>query len=341
MAPIAAILFPLIRMSTPESSPKLGSMVTAWATLRRKISPTDNSVTDNGYGFPGSLSISFGPLMKPAPFEYFDPETIDSALDALADAGDGAVVIAGGQSLVPLLNLRLARPDLVIDPRRISSLHELSVDGSELRAGALVTATRLLSDVRARALPGLSAALAHVGHVQIRNRTTIGGSLAHADPAAELPAWLVACEGSVVLQSRSRGTRVVSAADLFVGSFTTSRQPDELLTEVRVPCFGGPMTVLEVARRPGDFAMAGVVAGVAGADCRVVAFGVGPKPLRLPNAEAILRERGTGHDSIRAAGDAARAEVSPSDDIHGSAEYRRHVVGTLVTRALAELEGAL
>jgi aerobic carbon-monoxide dehydrogenase medium subunit len=282
--------------------------------------------------------------MKPAPFDYFDPTTVDEVLDLLAEHGDDAVVIAGGQSLVPLLNLRLAQPAVVIDPRRCGgALRSFTVGPDGLRCGALVTAAELEASPEVVSLPGLHDALRQIGHVQIRNRTTIGGSIAHADPAAELPALLVALEGSVTLRSRARGERSVAADDLLLGSFMTVREPDELLTEVAMPRFGGAVSVLELGARPGDFATVGVVAGLAGgteglpvADARVVVFGAAGRAQRIRSAEAVLVGAAvTDLDAaIEAAVEIVRAETEATGDAHASEEYRRHVGGTLVGRAL-------
>ncbi|MCU0272402.1 MAG: FAD binding domain-containing protein [Acidimicrobiales bacterium] len=281
--------------------------------------------------------------MKPAPFDYFDPSTVDEVLDLLGDHGDDAVVIAGGQSLVPLLNLRLAQPGVVIDPRRCTDLRSFTVDDGGLTAGALVTAAELEASPDACALPGLHDALRQIGHVQIRNRTTIGGSIAHADPAAELPALLLALEGSVTLRSRDRGARTVGADALLVGSFMTAREPDELLTQVRLPRFGGPVTVLELGARPGDFATVGVVVGLADApagvtEARVVVFGAGGRPQRILAAEAAL-VGAPAAAGLDAAVGAVRADTEATGDAHASADYRRHVAGTLVGRAVRSLAG--
>jgi carbon-monoxide dehydrogenase medium subunit len=281
--------------------------------------------------------------MKPAPFDYFDPSTVDEVLDLLGDHGDDAVVIAGGQSLVPLLNLRLAQPGVVIDPRRCTDLRSFTVDGTGLTAGALVTAAELETSREARTIPGLHDALRQLGHIQIRNRTTIGGSIAHADPAAELPALLLALDGSVTLRSRARGERVVSADDLLVGSFMTARESDELLTEVRLPRFGGAMTVVELGARPGDFATVGAIVGLAGlpgavTDARVVVFGAGGRAQRIGAAEAALVGRATA-EGLDDAVAAVRAGTEATGDAHASADYRRHVAGTLLGRAVRSVAG--
>jgi carbon-monoxide dehydrogenase medium subunit len=261
--------------------------------------------------------------MKPAPLDYRAPETLEECLDILAEMGDEAVVIAGGQSLVPLLNMRLARPSVVVDPRRVAPLHGRRA-GS---LGALVTAAALEDD------PVLGTAVRHIGHPQIRNRTTIGGSLAHADPAAELPAALLALEGSVVLRSRDGGERAVAATDFFAGAFQTARRPDELLVRVDL----GPLSrldlrtaLVEVARRPGDFALVGAFVARTVDVCRIALLGVAGRPVRAHAAEAAAA---AGASPAEAATLVA-AEIQPPSDVHASAAYRRSVAAVVVERAL-------
>lgn len=278
--------------------------------------------------------------MKPAPFAYADPDSIEEVCALLAEAGDDAAVIAGGQSLVPLLNLRLARPELVIDLRRVPGLGAFRLDADGLHAGAMARASAVEHDPAAPDLPGLVAALHHVGHPQIRNRTTFGGSLAHADPAAELPALLLALDGTVTLTAAT-GARVVPADEFLAGPFMTSRRSDEVVTAAHFPRFRGRVIVTEAARRPGDFAMAGVVVAVAGAepvvDTRVVVFGVSGRPRRVAGAETALVGRRLDDDAVTSAVAAVRAGVNPTGDVHASADYRRHVAGELVRRALEQL----
>lgn len=278
--------------------------------------------------------------MKPPPFSYAAPDTVEEVLDLLAEHGEDAVVIAGGQSLVPLLNLRLAQPSVVVDPRRCAELRQLALDADGLRAGAMVTAGEVERSPSATTLPGLREALANVGHVQIRNRGTLGGMAAHADPAAEVPAYLVACGGTLTLRSRERGTRTVRADDFFLGPFTTARRPDELLTEVRAPRFGGPMAIRELASRPGDFATVGVIVGVTGGgngvrDARIVVFGAGSRAERMTEAEVMVQEGAPVADVVQS----VRRHTTAFDDAHASAAYRRHVAGTLAGRALADVTG--
>jgi carbon-monoxide dehydrogenase medium subunit len=278
--------------------------------------------------------------VKPAPFEYVRAQTLTEALAAL-DAD--SKVLAGGQSLVPMLNLRLVRPARVVD---INGLAELAgirarADGG-LDIGALTRHQELLSAplVRDRA-PLLAAAAAHVGHRAIRNRGTVGGSLAHADPAAELPAALLALQARVVIAG-STGRRRRLLDEFFLGPLTTVLAPEELLVGIEVPdARHVGWGFAELARRPGDFALAGVAAVLApdGRRCggaRLVAFGAADRPLRLAAAErAIVDAPLDGGLGARARA-AARADCRPVDDVHASAEYRTHLVGVLVEQAVRE-----
>ena len=280
--------------------------------------------------------------MKPQPFDYVAPETLDGALDLLAQVGDDAVIVAGGQSLVPILNLRLARPELVIDLRRVTELARFEICEKGLRAGAMANVLEVEEHPDIHLVPGLHNALRQIAHPQIRSRTTIGGSVAHADPAAELPALLVALDGDIVLQSKIRGERTVSADDFFTGPMMTVREPDELLISVCFPAHPGPVAVLEVAKRPGDFAMVGAVVGYAIADGvisnpSITLFGVAGRPVRMASAETALRGAIPDTDSFLAATELVREEVDPRADAYASSEYRRQVAATLVGRALISL----
>jgi len=283
--------------------------------------------------------------VKPPPFRYADPATIEEALGLLARHGADAKILAGGQSLMPLLNFRLARPGHVIDVNRLTGLGavEAGADGG-LRLGALVRQRALERSplVRARC-PLLAQALPFVGHPQIRTRGTLGGSLAHADPAAELPAVILALDARITLR-RAGGERVVAAEDFFVSLLTTALAPDELLTEIALapwPARTGS-SVQEVAKRHGDFALGGVAATltldarrhVAGA--RIVCFGVGPGPVRVRDAERVLVGAAPSAAAFAESGRLASASVDPSDDIHASGAYRKRLVGVLTARALTE-----
>jgi aerobic carbon-monoxide dehydrogenase medium subunit len=281
--------------------------------------------------------------VKPARFEYFCPSTIEEAVDLLAKHGDEAKVLAGGQSLVPLMNMRLARPGVIIDINRIDALAYLRERNGRLCVGAL---TRQRAAERSPAVaercPLLRDALRLVGHVQIRNRGTIGGSIAHADPAAELTAVLAALDGEVTARRAGR-SRTIAAADLFVTYLTTSLDPQELIVEVRIPALprGAGWSWMEIARRHGDFALAGVgvvlaVRRGAIAEARIGLTGVGPTPVRAAGAERLLLGKAPSDALWAEAAEAVRAAVSPDGDIHASAEYRKHVAGVLTERALRE-----
>lgn len=280
--------------------------------------------------------------MKPAPFAYHDPPDVDTAVALLADHAieDDAVCLAGGQSLVPLLNLRLARPAVVIDLRRLEELRGWRIEPDAVRIGALTTAAALeASGEVAEALPLLASALAHIGHPQIRSRTTIGGSVAHADPAAELPAVLVALDATVELRGPS-GPRSVPAAAFFRGPFTTARQAEELVTGVVFPRRAGLGAVVEVARRPGDFALVGIAGQVVpGPDGTVgevalALFGVSGSPVRARAAEQALVGKPLSGEAIANAVAVVGDGLQPPSDIHGSSEYRRALAAVVTERFL-------
>ncbi len=280
--------------------------------------------------------------MKPAVFSYSAPESIEEALGLLAEHGSEAKVLAGGQSLVPLLNFRLARPAHIVDINGIGELSYISSNGS-LRLGALtrLTAVEESGDVSS-GHPIITRAVSHIGHRAIRNRGTIGGSLAHNDPAAETPALLLALDSEVTARSAG-GERTLSAQEL-VGDrfFETSLGDDELLTEIRIPALAASSGwgFQELSRRHGDFALAGVAAvvtmdGGAISSAALGAFG-GAYAARLPEAEAALVGAEAGEAAFAAAGERAAAEFPTTSDVHGSEEYRRHLIGVLTGRALAE-----
>lgn len=276
--------------------------------------------------------------MKPPPFGYLRPTSIEEVLDYLREFGDESKVLAGGQSLVPLLNFRLARPGVLIDLGGIADLVGYQLDGDVLRVGSMTTYSSLQRAPEARErLPLLTEAIGHIGHIQIRNRGTVGGSFAHADPGAELPAVGLALDATIELAS-ARGYRTVSVHDYFTGPFTTVTAPDEIVTAVSFPTAGVTGSVfLEEARRHGDFALGGVAVVRAG-EFRVGALGVGSTPMRLRGAEAALnRNGGLDEATIAAAVEATRDEVDPLGDIHGSEDYRRHLVGVLLERAVRRL----
>jgi len=280
--------------------------------------------------------------VKPAAFEYHAIETAEEARALLATYRDEAKLLAGGQSLMPMMNLRLARPAHLVDLNRASELDYIRETHGGLAVGAM-TRQRTLerSLVVARRVPLLVAALKHVAHFQIRNRGTVGGSLAHADAAAELPAVLLALDGSVTVHSRDRGHRTIGGRELFRGPFTTSLESDEMITEVFFPDRSGPSrwSFHEFARRNGDYAIAGVAVltsrapdGQIGAPS-VALFGVAGTPIRATRAEQALLE--TRSPSSAAA--AVRDEVTTTGNMHGSTEYRRHLASVLTQRAAEEV----
>lgn len=280
--------------------------------------------------------------MKTPPFEYHAPGTLDDALALLAEHGDEATVLAGGQSLVPLLAMRLARPAHLVDLNGVDGLAGIADRGDVVAVG---TMTRERDAERAPVIrdkvPLLAEALPLVGHVAIRNRGTVGGSMAHADAAAELPAVALATEAEMVLRSR-RGERTVRADDFFLGHFTTAKADDECLVEVRFPASppDAGWAFEEVARRHGDFALVGVGAMVAldGAgsirEARLALLGVAERPVRAHDAEAAVVGAAPSADAFTAAGQAAAADLEPGSDIHGSSGYRRHLAAVTVRRAL-------
>ncbi len=268
-------------------------------------------------------------IVKPVPFEYAAPHELDDVMTLLASRGETTALLAGGQSLVAMLNLRIVRPELVIDLNGVAGLDEIAIADDRVRVGA---GARLADLEQTSDLPSpLQAALRHVGHPQIRNRTTLGGNLAHADPASELPAVVVALGGTIVLRSLD-GERVVPAEDFFVGPFMTARRPDEVITAVDLPRVRGRGAFLEFARRRGDFAVAGVCV-VRDVDVRIGICGASPKAMRARSAESALAA-GADTASIAAA---AASEIEPWDDVHATAAYRRHLVETLVRRALGQV----
>jgi carbon-monoxide dehydrogenase medium subunit len=282
--------------------------------------------------------------VKPAPFEYAAPESPDEALALLAEYGPDAKLLAGGQSLMPLLSMRLARPAVIIDLNRVTALDYIREADGEVQIGALTrqrTAERSMAV--ARHLPLVVEALRWVGHPQIRNRGTIGGSLAHADPSAELPAVAAALGATFVLAGPS-GERRLSPEDFFKGYLTTAIEPTEVLTEVRFPKMAADAggSFVEVARRHGDFALVGAAAVVHPApaaakrlrDVRLVFTGVGPTPVRIAEAEATVEGRALDDALLSKVARLVADRLEPESDIQASAAYRKHVAGVLARRAL-------
>jgi len=287
--------------------------------------------------------------MKPASFRYFRPDTLDEALDLLRTYGDDAKPLAGGQSLVPAMNFRLAQPAVLVDLNRIPNLGAIDSGGDGLRVGGMVRHRTLERDTHVAAhAPLVTAAMPLVAHPPIRTRGTLGGSLAHADPAAELPAVMLALDAAFVLRSQTR-TRTVGASDFFMGLYTTAMEPDELLIEVVVPPHA-PRTgsaVQEVVRRHGDFALAGAAAVVAldargvVTSARLALFGVDERPvLAAGAADALVGMAPTPEAIDEAANLAGGRDVSPMTDIHASSRYRRHLATVLARRVLTHAAAA-
>lgn len=278
--------------------------------------------------------------MKPPRFDYHAARSLDEAVALLARYGGDAKVLAGGQSLMPLLNFRLARPAALVDLNRIASLAGIAEVNGVLVFGAMTRQRTIeFSDVVRRRLPLLSEATRWVGHLPIRSRGTIGGSIAHADPSAEYPAVLTALDGEVVARG-PRGERRLGAAELFETYLTTTLAPDEVLTEIRLPAMpdGAGFAFEEFARRHGDFAIVGIAAAVwwdrGRITARLAAAGVGPVPVRLRAAEQALASRGLQPAAVAEAARLASEAVQPDADLHATAEYRRHLTGVLTQRAL-------
>jgi len=280
--------------------------------------------------------------MKPAAFEYIVSDSVDMAVASLAQAGGDAKIIAGGQSLVPMLNFRLLRPSVLVDINRIPDLAYVREDGNVIRVGALTRHHQLeTSPLIAAHFPVLSEAMAHVAHLAIRNRGTIGGSLSHADPAAELPMMALLLDAELRIVS-SAATRTVAARDFFRDALSVDLAEDEIVTEIVLPKLP-PNTgwgFEEVARRSGDFALAAVAVTLALSDgriaqARIAMTGVAPTARRVAEAERLLigqrLDDGVGSDVI----EAVRAAAEPPTDLHASSDYRRHLVGVLAARALA------
>jgi carbon-monoxide dehydrogenase medium subunit len=281
--------------------------------------------------------------MKPAPFDYYAPTTVDEACGLLAEAAGGATVLAGGQTLIPLLALRMSQPFILVDINRIEALKGVtSVEGAT-RIGPVVRQNEVIADkTLGRALPILVTATSHIGHHQTRNRGTIGGSIALGEPAAELPATAVALGASIEARS-VRGVRRIRAEELYLSSYSTALQPDEIITAIDFPHWPASTVPLfrEVAQRPGDFALIGLVGALAIERGRISRagiawFGMGPTPIKARQAEAALIGRTVAELDVRAIAELATADTAPFDDRHASAEYRRTVGRRIFARTLAE-----
>lgn len=280
--------------------------------------------------------------MKPVSFDYTTPATVDEAVTAL-QSGEDAKILAGGQSLVPLMSLRLARPELIVEINAVSGLDGVVIADRQVRIGALCRHRRLELDPELGiAVPLLAEAATFVGHPSIRNRGTLGGSIAHADPASELPAALLALNGAVVAAGPG-GRRTVQAADLFQGFFVTALEPDELLVEVVVPqrVTGQGTAFVEFAPRHGDFAVAGMAAVVRRAmegeleEVRLAGAGIGSTPVDLSaTAGPLLGERRLTENLLREVAARVAAAVEPVADVHASSDDRRELAQILAVRAL-------
>ena len=280
--------------------------------------------------------------LKPPPFAYFAPTSLDEALSLLAEHGGDAKLLAGGQSLVPLLALRLASPSALIDLSGVPGLDYIQKDNGHVAIGAM-TRERTVerSDVVRSSVPLLFDSVPLIGHLAIRNRGTVGGSAAHADPSAEIPAVAIALGAEVVVRSSARGERVIPADDFFQGFFSTALESDEALIELRFPVAqpGTGVAFEEATRRHGDFAMVGAATSVCIeeghiTDARIVAIGVADKPIRCREAEEPLIGLEPSRAAFEEAGAIAAGSVTPPSDLHGTSAYRTHLVRVLVRRAL-------
>jgi CO/xanthine dehydrogenase FAD-binding subunit len=284
--------------------------------------------------------------MKPAPFKYLAPTSVEEALSHLAEHGYDAKVLAGGQSLIPTMNFRLAQPAVLVDLNHVSELFYINPDNDGgLRIGAMTREIQVEHDpVVAERAPLITETMPHIAHEQIRHRGTFGGCMAHADPAAELPAVAVALNAGMKVQGQA-GDRWVSADEFFLSLFTTVMMPDELLVEVAIPAMPARTgwSFQEVARRHGDYALAGVAAMVTldkkdqCTEARLVYVSVGDRPENAQQATEVLKDQALTPETIEAAAElAATADTDPIKDIHASVEFRRHLVKVLTRKALTQ-----
>jgi aerobic carbon-monoxide dehydrogenase medium subunit len=282
--------------------------------------------------------------LKPSPFNYYRANSIEQALSLLDEHGDDAEVLAGGQSLMAMLNLRLLAPEALIDINPIKDLQGITIEDNSVRIGALTRHVDVeRSEVVSQHLPLLSKAIGHVAHAAIRNRGTLGGSISLADPAAEMPACAVALNAEIEVQG-SAGKRLIAADDFFLGLFETERKPDELLTAVRFPLPSpeSRSAFAELARRHGDYALVGIAIhgpvtdSVLGA-LQIVYFGVGDRPVLATHASQALQGKTKSEEILSVAQEALGRDLEPSSDIHGSAEFKQHLARVLLGRALNQL----
>lgn len=282
--------------------------------------------------------------MKPAPFDYYAPSTIEEACGLLAEAGGGATILAGGQTLMPLLALRMSQPFLLVDINRIAALKGVSRANGSTRIGPITRQNEAIADATlGSAQPLLVTAVKHVGHHQTRNRGTIGGSIALGEPAAELPATSVALGASVEVRSAKRGKRRIAADELYIGPYATALEFDELVTDIHVPEWptGTRWMFKELAQRPGDFALVGLTGAITVQDGKVTKaglawFGMGPTPIKARQAEAALLGQAIAQVDHAAIAELAIADTAPFDDHHATSEYRRTVGRRMFARALRE-----
>jgi carbon-monoxide dehydrogenase medium subunit len=283
--------------------------------------------------------------MKPAIFEYHRPTTVSAVVEALAGLPD-ARVLAGGQSLVPLMNLRLAAPEHLVDVNDVAELRGITRDGARIRIGAMARHAEVEdSELLAEHLPLLPHAVTHIGYRTIRHRGTIGGSLCHGDPVSEWPALTLALDATFHLRSRT-GTRQVAAGDFFLGHFETDRRDDELMTAIDIPVRPAGWGFHEETRRHGDYAVVAAVVLLRGTaaectDARVSLAGAGTRPVRSPAVEQALVGRPLTDATLAGAARLVADQLDPPTDLHGSAEYRRRLAGVLVHRALTDARSRL
>jgi CO/xanthine dehydrogenase FAD-binding subunit len=280
--------------------------------------------------------------MKPAPFKYIAAHSLEHALSLKAEYGDDAKFLAGGQSLLPAMNFRLARPAILIDINEIEDLAGISSSADAVRVGPLTRYRALQRDAGfARAFPLIAEALPHIAHPQIRNRGTIGGNLSHADPASELPAIAVALGARLRVQN-SKQERCIAADDFFVGALTTDLRPEEMLVEVELPS-SKPRTgscFMEIARRRGDFAIAGVAAMVTlgnenkCSEVRLAFCGVAETPVNAGSAADVLIGQVVTDDALQEIAVSVQAMINPGGSVQATADYQRHIAGVLAERAL-------
>ncbi len=280
--------------------------------------------------------------MKPPPFDYLLPQTLEETLDALDGKDEDVKLLAGGQSLLPLLSLRLARPSVLVDLNQITALSQIEIKKDHVTVGAMTREVELEHSPEIRAaVPLLAEALPLIGHVAIRTRGTLGGSLAHADPAAELPAVAIALDATFQISSKERGERTLSAKDFFQGYFTTAIESDEILTHIEFPRAKKHTgyAVTEVARRHGDFAMAGAVSVLTIAEdsiteARLALINMAETPIRAKQAELALLGSAPSTETFAEIAELATKELNPPQDLHATSPYRRTLGATCIKRSL-------